>query len=132
MTSTVGYSDPLARSDAILRILDAISSTNSNSEERLVLEGIAYIAQQPSHRDKKCRVLRAFDAFDSEWLLDFHESLAYLQETRRVELTGGRYALTEAGKRHHETIGQPLERSLQEENEHIQNISHTVRVALGL
>ena len=131
MTKTATDFGALARSDAILRILDAISNTNSNSEERLVLEGIAYIAQQPSLRDKKCRVLRAFDS--KEWLLDFHESLAYLQEMRRVELTGGRYALTAAGRRHLQTaIGEPPGRNLREETEQIQKISDTVRVALGL
>ena len=130
MTETVTYNGALTRSDAILRILEALSSTNSRSEERLILEGIAYIAQQPSHREIKCRVLRAFDS--EGWLLDFHESLAYLQETRRVELTGGRYALTEAGRRDVAGIGEPAEWNLQAETEQIRKISDMVRVAFGL
>ena len=130
MTEPATQNGALTRSDAILRILGALSPTNSNSGERFILEGIAYIAQQPSYKDRKCRVIRALGS--EEWMLDFHESLSYLQEIRRVELTGGRYALTEAGEKHLETLGEPHERTLEEETAQIRIMSDTVRIALGL
>ena len=130
MTMTDNHPSVLARSDAILRTLDAISSKNSSCVERLILEGIAYIAQQDPYRQAECRVLRAFDSQDR--LLDFHESLAYLQEMGRVELIGGQYALTSSGQNRLDTIGPPSTRTKEDETDRIHKISETVRTGLDL
>ena len=102
----------------------------SNSVERLILEGIAYIATQPPYSEADCRVLRAFHSED--WLLNFHESLAYLQEMGRVELIAGKYALTQAGKDRLCSIAAPPELNVQSETQQIYTISEDVSKRLGL
>ena len=98
MTTTNALQNPpkqLNRSDAILRILEVWDEP----EERLILEGLAYLATTKPWVDVDCRILRTFDKGRSgNWLLDTQESIAYLQEMGWVEIIRGLYALTEAGR----------------------------------
>lgn len=72
-------------------------------------------------------------AFGSnEWLLDFHESLAYLQQMDRVERIKGRYVLTQRGRDRLQAINEPLGSHLEHEARQIRDIAKEVRVGLGL
>ena len=88
------------------------------------------MAMQPSYNQERCRVLRAFDS--EEWLLDFHESLAYLQQMGRIERINGYYTLTPEGRERLQAIGDLPESDLQYEARQIRNIAQEVRSGLGL
>ena len=88
------------------------------------------MAQQPSYSSADCRVLRAFDS--EEWLLDFHESLAYLRQMGRIERTNGHYTLTTAGENRLHGIGDLPESGLEYEAQQIRRIAQEVRTGLGL
>ena len=88
------------------------------------------MAQQPSYSAAECRVLRAFDS--EEWLLNFHESLAYLRQMGRIERINGYYTLTPEGKERLRAIGDLPESGLENEALQIRNIAQEVRTGLGL
>lgn len=120
----------LARSDAILRLLEAITASTEAPVQRLLLEGIAYMAQQPPYAESNCRVLRAFNS--EEWLLDFHESLAYLQQMGRVKRVDGRYTLASKGEKRLAEINDVSGVDLNDEASKIVGIANKVRIGLRL
>lgn len=130
MSTAVVPRSRLSRSDAILCLLDAVTSPDSSPVQRLLLEGIVCMAQQPSYAEKECRVLRAFDS--EEWLLDFHESLAYLQQMGRIRRVHGKYELASEGKEHLATINHEAGLDLDQEASEINCIADKVRTGFGL
>ena len=99
MTITAAPPVPLTRPQAVLRIMDALRQDNS-PPRRLLLEGIAYLAQRPEYDDSDCRVIAALRTEASQdWLLELHESLAYLQSINQISWAEGRYSLTPQGER---------------------------------
>lgn len=76
-------------------------------------------------------MLRAFDS--EQWLLDFHESLAYLQQMDRVERIDGKYTLTQQGRERIEEINDRIPGSnVDYEAQQILRMAKRVRVGLGL
>ena len=130
MAATATATVNLSRSDAILRILEVLESADAPPVQRLLLEGMAFVAQQPTFDEKQCRVLRSFDS--EEWLLDFHESLAYLQQMGRIKRTAGEYFLTRRGHEQLENLDESPRLDLQHESQQIQDLAQRVRSGLGL
>ena len=75
-------------------------------------------------------MLRAFDS--QEWLLDFHKSLAYLQQMDRVERVNGRYTMTVEGRRRLEEINDAPELGIAYEAQQIRDMAERVRTGLDL
>ena len=119
----------LGRADAILRVVEVVTSSGRTPVRRLLVEGVAYMAQQPSYAGERSRVLRAFDS--QGWMLDLHESLAYLQQMNRVERIEGLYTLTQDGKDRLQTINTAPGLDLEHEAQQIENIARTVRAGLA-
>lgn len=130
MTMTAVRTEALTRSDAVLRILEVLDTARPGPVERLVLEGMAYMAQQPDYERKDCRVLRAFDS--DEWRPDLHDSMAYLQQMGRVQHHAGSYSLTARGQERLQAIDDPPGLDRQNEVEELQTLAHYVRTGLGL
>ena len=125
----------LSRSDAILRIMEIIGGT----AERFDLEGMAYLATQPSYAREDCRILRAFDHNADEWMAELHDDISSLQSGREIELVGGRYCLTSAGYRRLAEIQSEIDSYLlghpfilKQEVRRISHMVEVVRIAWGL
>ena len=129
MPTTAIRSAVLTRSDAVLRILEVLDAEEASPVERLLLEGMAYMAQQPGYDNKDCRVLRAFDSDD--WRLDLHESMAYLQQMDRVMHSAGSYSLTIQGQDRLRAIDTPPGLDCSKEETEIQSLAQFVREGLG-
>ena len=98
MSTTTAPPATLTRPQAVLRILDALQP-DSSPPRRLLLEGIAYLAQRPDYDKSDCRVIAALRTDASQdWLLGLHESLVHLQAMKQIRRTEGRYTLTQSGK----------------------------------
>ena len=119
----------LGRPDAILRVLDVVTSSGRVPVERLLIEGIACIAQQAHYAGEGSRALRAFDSH--EWLLDFHESLAYLRKMYRVERVNGLYTLAPDGTDRLRTLNAAPGQDLEHEAQQIQGIARSARAGLA-
>lgn len=120
----------LTRSDAVLRILDVLDSSGSPSAPRLLLEGMAYMAQQPGYDTQPCRVLRAFDGDD--WRLGLHGSLAYLLQMDRASHVSGRWSLSDLGRQRLAEIETPAGLDQRQEAEDILRLARFVREGLGV
>lgn len=89
---------PITRAQAVLCVLDALEP-DGPPPRRLLLEGIAYLAQRPDYDKSDCRVIAALRTDASQdWLLELHESLVHLQAMKQIRRTEGRYTLTQSGK----------------------------------
>lgn len=130
MTTTTEAVLPLSRSDAILRVMQILCLSESRAVERILLEGIVFMAQRPTYAERRCRVLQAFNS--ENWLLDFHESLAYLQQMGQVQKTAGEYHLTELGSEQLSTLAELSDIDMGNESKQIHQLASRVRVGLGL
>lgn len=132
MTITAAPPAPLTRPQAVLRIMDALRQ-DSSPPRRLLLEGIAYLAQRPEYDESDCRVIAALRTDASQdWLLELHESLAYLQSINQISWAEGRFRLTPRG----EECVDPLRkaRGVDEELEvkRIRDLAGIVRTGFGI
>lgn len=120
--------EALAQPDAVLRVLEALQQGQIPAPHRILLEGFAFLANQPEFRQKNCRVFRAFNK--EQWQLELHESLNYLEQARRVRRDKGKYSLTPAGAARLDPIlaSGPAQKELLE----IQHLAQRVIVGLDL
>lgn len=123
---------PLTRPQAVLRILDALQP-DSSPPRRLLLEGIAYLAQKSRDDKSDCRVIAALRTDASQdWLLELHESLVHLQATNQIRRTEGRYTLTPIGKESVDPLRTAQGVDAEREVKRIRALANRVRTGFGI
>lgn len=132
MTITSTPPQVLSQPDAVLRVLDTLREANAPAQ-RLLLEGIAYLARKPEHRDGGCRVLNAFDSHESQdWLLSLHESLVCLEDVDQIRRYEGEYSLTRRGRERASELKTSEQDLADHESRKIQNLAKQVRETLSI
>lgn len=133
--------DILPRHLAILAILRIISRGNEGiATGRFHMEGVVYLAQEPSLKQYDCRLFQSFSgpegSGNKSWYEDFHVSLDYLQHHYLVGwlVPAGHWFATPAGEKalddYIEARGvMPIQ---PDEEEMVLLAAEVIRISLGL